>query len=190
MAQTYNNAEIRITYQVQGITHRMNLGCLFSGSYTIGTDPSLVTKNSTTVTANAGVNDLIDLVATQYDTSVSFSSFEVWDIDQIATAPTFVYGQTIGGIGGSTTGIALGWQMTMLYRATTGKVGRIQMMESIDDIYGIVSRPFGPNLEALAVYVESDLSWIYHSSNGFVATVYSVQKTTNNALERKRYGVS
>lgn len=189
MAQTYNNAEVRIRYIVQGIEHRMNLGIQFSAPYTIGENPSLATKGGTPSSADGLINDLVTLVAAGYNNTVDFSDYEIWDIDQYSTEPTFVYGAALGISGGSALGIGQAWQVTMLYRAETGKVGKLILLEPIYTNYGQYARPFLTVLENIAVSLESALSFVYHSSGGFVTTVYKYNGTTNNALERKRYRV-
>lgn len=190
MAQTYNNAEVRIRYQVNTLQHTMTLGCNLEVGYSIGQIPNFIQADGLTIAADVALLNLITLFLPYYSADSSFQGYEIWDIDQHVTTPTFVYGQTLGLIGSSGTGAKEAWQFTMLYRADTGKVGRIVFLESIDSNYGTQTRPFGTTMEAIADYVEDFGTWIYHSSGGYPLTVYKNSRTTNNALERKRFGVS
>lgn len=190
MAKTFNDTEIRINYTVDGIAHSMTLGCQLGQSWTIGSDPLLSTKGGTDILASTCVDNFMTVVIPLYASDATFSNFEVWNYDAGVTDWTFVYSDSIALAGTSGATNKGAWQASYMYRATTGKVGRVIMLESISGVYASDSRPFGTLNETVATFLEGSTSWIYHSSGGFVSSVYKFSVTTNNALERRRYGVS
>lgn len=189
MAQTFNDTEVKIKYSVDGLSHRMVLGCKIAGLVISGTEPTFELKGGATQTATLAVTGLVDYIKTLYNNTCTFSDYEIWCNDLGSLGRFYVYGESLGIAGTLATGSKLAWQETLLYRSTNGKVGRLVMLENARDNYGKEARPFGISGENLATFIEGGTSWIYHSSGAFVSTVYALQRTTNNALERKRYNV-
>lgn len=193
MAQTKNEAEIRLKYNVSGFIHKMTIPVRFdTADPPSGTDPLVVLKDATTATTSAVVATWTALLLPVFNGDMSWESFEVWDLKRDADGfeiSKFIFAGSATGtgtFGGTNTDVK---QETILYRSTNGKVGRVVVLGTAGGIaYTRVARPFPTDKEAIAAYMEGNTSPFVHGDGGRVANVYAITETSNNALERRIYG--
>lgn len=192
MALTKNETEIRIKYTVGTFQHTHTIGVVTNVLVPSPTnDIDLVPAGGGIVLASTAVPAYIALHQPLFAETDTFDSWEAWYLGDGTFSPVYLAGRSLGLNGTAAPGTAAipESQYSFMYRATTGKVGRITMLGSTREPYKTDGRPFpNPANEAIATYLEGDSCVVYHSSNGYPAVVYKYTVTRNNAMERRIYG--
>lgn len=191
MANSLSEGFARITYNGATGAHHAIVPINFAGTPVPGVAPSLTTKGATSVGAEVGIGEFLDVYRANFYSTTLFGLVEIYAVDPDTEERTFIYGfdaSRAGSSGGVP--VVLG-MATTTFKTVGGGVLKIVMMESVSPVNTKFYPPFDEEtpIGALVEYVVSDASIVIGRDDEVAFAPISFTSKTSDAL-RKRAGLA
>lgn len=182
---------LEVDYTANAHQHKMRLPCVYVGTPTPGSMPSVVLKDLTSLAADTALTAFLTVVKPFFKTTDAFNNCTAWYKSTPTSAPVSLHQFNVGIAGTSANTPILAGQFVMTFRSLLGHHWRLYLMETGNAINVIVKFPYTGFSGTLAIhnYVIGGTSFIVARDGSYLSTSLRTVTKLNDAL-RKRFILS
>jgi hypothetical protein len=181
---------VKVTYSGTLFPHHITIPVNYDGTPVQGADPTLLTKDGSSIAGMTGVLGFLDLMKVFFHTTTTFGLVEFHTVDSTTGLDSFIFADDAGLTGTQSTANkpVVGAILTM--KLTNGYLYRLYIMEGIDPANAKLLPPFGAGAtKDISDYLISSDSIVYGRHNAYPFTPVSYLTKTNDKL-RKQQGLA
>jgi len=177
----------KVTYTGTLFPHHMTIPVNYDGIPVAGSEPTILTKDGSSVAGATGISAYLALVAPFFHTTVTFGLCEFHTVDPVTGEDAFIFASNLG-VSGSAVGSSVETgQAVLTMKATNGRLYRCYLMESIEPPGNkLFPGSFGTDLADLSDFLTSDASPVYARGNAYLFSPVSWVTKLNDKLRKQQ----
>jgi len=180
----------KLTYSGVLFPHHMTIPIKFDGTPTPGTNPDLLTKGATTVDAETGIGNFVEVLRPFFNADTHFGLCEIHKVNATTGEDTFIYAFDVGLVGSASGENVPTAQAVITFKTTGGGLYRLYMMEGNQGVNVKLYPPFSAGLlDDLSDFVVGAGSIVYGRDNTYPFTPIAFITKINDKL-RKQQGLA